>query len=97
MKLSTIETLVDEKIITLIKCDKSEKDNKNVVKDKKTGKYYKFEETDEEIKLEILAKCLEYISTIKSIMVGFLTIFIFFAFVMLCSLIGSWSIRYGDM
>lgn len=88
MKLSTIETLVDEKIITLIKCDKSEKDNnKNVVKDKKTGKYYKFEETDEEIKLEIIAKCLEYISTIKSIMVGFLTIFIFFAFVMLCSLI----------
>lgn len=88
MKLSTIETLVDEKIITLIECDKSEKENnKNVVKDKKTGKYYKFEETDEEIKLDILAKYLEYISTIKSIMVGFLTIFIFFAFVMLCSLI----------
>lgn len=88
MKLATIESLVDEKIITLIECDKSEKDdNKNVVKDKKNGKYYKFEETEDEIKLEILVKCLEYISTIKSILVGFLSVFIIFAFVMLCSLI----------
>lgn len=88
MKLSIIESLVDEKIITLIECDKSEKDdNKNVVRDKKNGKYYKFEETEDEIKLEILAKCLEYISTIKSILVGFLSVFIIFAFVMLCSLI----------
>lgn len=88
MKLSTIETLVDEKIVELIECDKSEKDhNKNVVKDKKTGKYYKFEESEEEIKVEILAKLLQHISTIKSIMVGFASIFIFFTFMMLLGLI----------
>lgn len=84
MKLSTIETLVDKKIITLVPCDKLEQDkNKNVVRDKKSGKYYKFEETEEELKLEILAKCLEYISTIKSIMVFFVTIFILYSLVML--------------
>lgn len=88
MKLSSIEILVDENIITLIDCDGSEKENNsNLVKDKKTGKYYKFNETDEEIKLDILAKCLEYISTIKSILTGFITLFIIFAFVILCSLI----------
>ena len=88
LKLSTIEYLLDEKVITLIRCDEGEKEhNKNVVKNTKSGEYYKIEETDEEIKIEILAKCLEYISTIKSIMVGFLSIFIIFAFIMLCSLI----------
>lgn len=89
MKLSSVEVLVDEKIITLIDCDESQKaNNKNIVKDKKTGKYYKFNETDEEIKLDILAKCLEYISTIKSILTAFITLFIIFAFVIICSLIG---------
>ena len=88
LKLSTIESLVDEKIVTLIQCDESEKNhNENVVKNNKSGKYYKFQETEEEIKIEILAKCLEYISTIKSILVGFLSIFIIFAFIILCSLI----------
>lgn len=88
MKLSTIEILVEEKIINLMDCDNLEvKNQKNIVRDKKSGRYYKFEETDEEIKLDILAKCLEYISTIKSILTGFLTVFIIFAFVILCSLI----------
>jgi len=54
MKVSTVELLVDEKVIKLIECNEVEKDNNhNIVIDKKTGKYYKYEETDDEIKMEI--------------------------------------------
>lgn len=49
MKVSTVELLVDEKVIKLIEC----------------------------IKVEILVKCLKYISTIKSILVALITYYLF--------------------
>lgn len=88
MQLSIIELLQEESIITLVECSESQKDNNgSVIKIEKDGKCYMVSETLDEIKLEILVKYLVYISTIKSILVALLVIFIFFAFIMLCSLI----------
>lgn len=57
MKIETIEELRNTGIITLVECNESEKTNNNdVVKDTKKGKWYKIEETYEEIKLELLGK-----------------------------------------
>ena len=77
LKLSTIEELRDNGIIELIECDKNEKETGiDVVRDTKTNKYYKISQTQEEIKIEILARCLKYLYTISIVSVCFLGIFI---------------------
>lgn len=77
LKLSTIEELRDKEIITLIKCDKSEKEvDCNVVRDSSTSTYYKIEQSNEEIRIELLNACFKALSTIKNIMLGFTTLFI---------------------
>lgn len=77
LKLSTIEELRDKGIITLITCDKSEKEiDFNVVRDSSTNTYYKIEQSSEEIKIELLNACFKALSTIKNIMLGFTILFI---------------------
>ncbi|MGG7057323.1 hypothetical protein ACQPUZ_03420 [Clostridium tertium] len=77
LKLSIIEELRDKGIIELIECDKSEKDNNiDIVRDIKTNKYYKISQNQEEIKIEILAKCLKYLYSISIVSACFLVIFI---------------------
>lgn len=88
MKLQTIGELRNKNIITLVECNESEKvNNKNVVKHTNDGKWYKIEETDEEIKLELLARSFQCISTIKNIMVGFAVIVIFYVLLIFLSAI----------
>lgn len=91
MKLETIESLRNKGILTLVECDESEKfKNANVVKDTNTGKWYKINETDEELKIELLAKCFQCVSTIKNIMVGFTALICtLYAFTIFLSLIIS--------
>ena len=70
MKISTIQTLLDEHFITLEECDKSEKEtNDNVVKKTEDGKYYKVKETEDEIKMDLLANMAADIKTIKRIII----------------------------
>lgn len=84
MKIETIEELRNTGIITLVECNESEKtNNKDVVKDIKKGKWYKIEETNEEIKLELLLRIFKCISTIKSIMVGFTAMVVIYVFLIL--------------
>lgn len=84
MKIETIEELRNTGIITLVECNESEKtNNKDVVKDIKIGKWYKIEETNEEIKLELLLRIFKCISTIKSIMVGFTVMVVIYVFLIL--------------
>ncbi|MBS3200297.1 hypothetical protein [Turicibacter bilis] len=60
-----IEALRDEGIISLSECDKNEKEHmKIVVKDSKTNLYYKIEQTEEEIKIELLTACYSYLLSI---------------------------------
>ena len=66
MKLSTIQTLLDNNLITLEECDKSDKEtNDNVVKKTEDGKYYKVKETEDEIKMDLLANMAADIKAIK--------------------------------
>lgn len=80
MKLETIEHLSKKGVITLIECDEKEKvNNKNVVKNRVEGKWYKVEESNEDVRLELLARNFKCISTIKNIMVGFTALFLVYA------------------
>ena len=88
MKLETIEELRNKGVITLIECDESEKvNNKDVVRDTNDGKWYKIEETNEELRLELLARSFKCISIIKNIMLGFTVLFVFYALLIFLSLL----------
>ena len=77
LKLSTIEELRNNNVIQFIECDKSERDKGiDVVRDTETNKYYKISQTPEEIKIEILVRCLNYLRTIGIVVVCFFIIFI---------------------
>lgn len=81
LKLSTIEDLRNSNIITLVECDESEftADN-NVVLDNTNKKYYKIQQTEEEIKIEILTACYKSLKTIKLILIAFSIIVFFILF-----------------
>lgn len=86
LKLETIEELRNKGIITLVKCDKSEKEiDYNVVRDSKTNTYYKIAENQEEIKIELLNACFKSLSIIKNIMLGFTILFLISLVLALCS------------
>lgn len=89
MKLETVEKLRNKGVITLVQCDESEKvSNKNIVKDTSDGKWYRIEETNEELRLELLARSFQCVSTMKNIMVGFTAVFVFYVLLIFLSAIG---------